>query len=171
MVGCGGNALDSFRSPAVTRTDCGGGVHCGCTVPAQPMRAAATRSRTCRTETRAAEPRSVGSPPTYPPTLLAVQCSAVHLVRNNGQRATLYAQAGTFDVQRAACNTHHRRPACLPLCADIGRQGPGPASRISFCHESRVCRDGLAVLVLSHGFIRALSRRLRRSIRRGAPSV
>ena len=165
MVGCGGNALDSFRPPAVTRTDC------GCTVPAQPMRAAATRSRTCRTETRAAAARSVLRLPIYLSIRLrCLQCSAV--ASRAEQRTTSdTTRRQHIDVQRAACNTHHCRPACLPLCADIGRQGPGPASRISFCHESRVCRDGLAVLGLSHGFFRALSRRLRRSIRRGAPSV
>ena len=82
MVCCGGNALDSFRPPAVTRTDC------GCTVPAQPMRAAATRSRTCRTETRAAEARSALR---LSIRLHCLQCSAVRLVRNNVQRATLRA--------------------------------------------------------------------------------
>ena len=65
----------------------------------------------------------------------AVQCCASRAEQRTTSDAT---RRQHIDVQRAACNTHHCRPACLPLCADIGRQGPGPASRISFCHESRV---------------------------------
>ena len=161
----GGNALDSFRTPAATRTGSGCGVHCGCPVPAQAAHACRSYSLAYLPNGDAGSGAKVGL---RRPTLLAVQ--AVHLARNTVQRATRAAvhRCTAGRMQHAPLQTGV--PAALRR-QTIGRQGPAPAPRI----HSVMNRESV-VMVWPCWFCLMISpvrhrRRSRRSIRLGAPSA